>query len=112
MLYILKRCGAEILEFPEEVRSDAADAFARLQEGLRLSMPLSRPMPGIGRGCHELRFRHRSGVYRIIYCLAGSGMIYGLHAFKKKARETPYHNIEIAKRRLKEVADEKENIGF
>lgn len=101
MLNILKRCREEILEFPEEVRAMAVDALARLQEGHMLSMPLSKPMPAIGRGCHELRFRHRSGAYRIIYCLAGSGEIDIVHAFKKKTRKTPLQSIDVARRRLK-----------
>ena len=96
----------EILEFPEEVREDLADAFARLVEGQMLSMPLSRPMPSIGRGVHELRFRDRAGIYRVIYWLAGGGTMYAIHAFTKKTRETPWQNIEIARKRLREVNDE------
>lgn len=106
MLEILKRCRTEILEFPDEIREDLADALARLQEGHMLSMPLSRPMSSIGRGVHELRLRDRSGIYRIVYYLAGKDMIYVLHAFKKKTRETPWQNIEIARRRLKETSYE------
>lgn len=103
MLDILRQCRKEILEFPEEVREELADAIARLEEGHMLAMPLSRPMPGIGRGSHELRFRHRSGVYRIFYVLAGGGTIYLVHAFKKKANATPQQNIELAIKRLKEI---------
>ena len=103
MLNILKQCRKEILEFPEDVREDIADAMARLEEGHTLSMPLSRPMPSIGRGVHELRFRGRNGIYRVIYYLAGAGMIHFLHAFAKKTQQTPPHNIELAKRRLKEI---------
>jgi len=106
MLCILDRCRREMLEFPEEIRIDLADAFARLQEGHMLSMPLSRPMPSIGRGVHELRIRDRSGIYRTVYYLAGAGMIYVLHAFKKKTRETSWQNLEIAKKRLGEVMRE------
>jgi len=46
---------------PAEIRADLADALARLDAGLSLSMPLSRPMPAIGPGVHELRLRDRSG---------------------------------------------------
>lgn len=106
MIRILERCRREFFEFPEEVRADLADALARLQEGHLLSMPLSRPMPSIGRGVHELRFRDRSGIYRVVYYLAGAGMIYVLHAFKKKTRETPWQNLSIAKKRLQEVIHE------
>ena len=64
MIHALKQCQKEIAGFPEEVREDLADALARLNEGHKLSMPLSRPMPSIGKSVHELRFRDRSGIYR------------------------------------------------
>jgi phage-related protein len=104
MLNILRQCSKELAEFPEEVRGDLADALARLQEGHMLSMPLSRPMPSIGRGVHELRFRDRAGIYRVIYFLAGRGVIHLLHAFTKKVQQTPIQNIELAKKRLREVS--------
>lgn len=102
MLEILKQCQRELdKEFPLEVREDLADALARLEEGHGLTMPLSRPMPSIGRGVHELRFRDRMGIYRVIYYLARQGTIYLVHAFKKKTQATPYGNIEISKNRIK-----------
>lgn len=103
MINILKQCRKEIADFPEDVRGDLADALARLEEGHTLSMPLSRPMPSIGKGVHELRFRDRAGIYQIIYFLAGAGLIHLLHGFTKKTQQTPPQNIEIAKRRLREV---------
>jgi phage-related protein len=69
VIVILKASQREIGTFPEEIRSDLADALARLDAGLALSMPLSRPMPGIGRGVHELRLKDRSGQYRVVYAL-------------------------------------------
>ena len=103
MINIIKQCSREITDFPEEVRGELADALARLEEGHTLSMPLSRPMPSIGRGVHELRFRDRAGIYRVIYFLAGAGFIHLLHGFTKKTQQTPPQNIEIAKKRLREV---------
>jgi phage-related protein len=103
VLNILRQCQKEILDFPEETRGELADAIARLERGHMLSMPLSRPMPSIGKGVHELRFRDRSGIYRVIYFLAGQGNIWLLHGFMKKTQQTPGPNIEIAKKRLKEV---------
>ena len=103
MLTILKRCQKELAEFPEEVRGDLADAIARLELGHSLGMPLSRPMQSIGKGVHELRFLDRAGIYRVVYWLAGAGSIYLLYAFMKKAQQTSDHDIEVAKKRLKEV---------
>jgi len=68
-----------------------------------LSMPLSRPMPSIGRGAHELRLKDRSGVYRVVYALVRSGTIYVVHAFKKTTQQTPLRHMELARKRLKEV---------
>jgi phage-related protein len=103
MVIPLSRCQKEIAEFPEEVRNDLADALARLDEGHILSMPLSRPMPLIGKGVHELRFKDRAGIYRVIYLLFGAGTIYLLHAFVKKTNQTPKPNIDLAKKRLREI---------
>lgn len=103
MIVILKPCRGEILEFPDEVRGDLADALARLDAGQTLSMPLSWPMPSIGSGAHELRLRDRSGAYRVVYAIVRSGSIYVIHGFKKKTRATAQRDIEIARKRLTEV---------
>lgn len=87
-MVIARPCQGELDDLPEEVRGDLADAIARLERGLILSMPFSRPMPSIGPGAHELRLTHGSGTYRVFYALR-SGTIYLLGAFKKKAQETP-----------------------
>lgn len=60
MVTVLRSCRREIESLPEEVRGDLADAPARLDAGLSLSMPLSRPMPSVGRGVHELRAEKRA----------------------------------------------------
>jgi phage-related protein len=99
----LKQCEKEILDWPEEIREDLADALARLERGHLLCMPLSRPMPGIGTGVHELRFRDRSGIFRVVYFLAGSSEIYLIHAFVKKTQQTSPQDIAVAKERLKRV---------
>jgi len=96
-------CRREIEVLPEAVRGDLADALARLDAGLVLSMPLSRPMPSVGRGVHELRLKDRSGAYRVIYALVRQGAIHVLHAFKKTSQTTPVRHLELARRRLKEV---------
>lgn len=52
---------------------------------------------------HELRFRDRSGIYRVIYILIGSGETWLIHAFMKKTSATPQASIDLAKKRLKEI---------
>jgi len=103
VLQIHRQCSKELGKLSLDVKGDLADAIARLEEGHTLSMPLSRPMPSIGKGVHELRFRDRAGIYRVIYFYAGASVIWLLHAFTKKTQATSKQNIEIAKKRLNEV---------
>jgi len=103
VIEILRACEKELRAFPDEVRGDLADALAQLDEGLNLSMPLSRPMPSIGPGVHELRFRDRSGIYRVVYWIRRHNEIWLVHAFKKKTQTAPSLNIEVAKQRIKRI---------
>lgn len=103
MIRILKQCQRELEDLPEEVRGDLADALARLEEGQNLSMPLSRPMPSVGKNVHELRLRDRAGAYRVFYFIKIKHEIVLLYAFKKKAQQTPFHVIETVRKRLNEV---------
>lgn len=98
-----KQCLKELLTWPDAIREDLVDAIARLERGHKLSMPLSKPMPSIGKGVHELRFKDRSGIYRVIYVLAGASKIWLLHAFKKTTQTTALKDLAIAKERLKKV---------
>ncbi len=103
MLAIHRSCQRELDGLPRSIREDLADAIARLEEGHVLSMPLSRPMPNIGPGAHELRLRERSGTYRVVYVVLSRGSVVLLHAFKKTTEATSHRDIEIARARLKEV---------
>ncbi|MGE0822258.1 MAG: type II toxin-antitoxin system RelE/ParE family toxin [Candidatus Binatia bacterium] len=103
MVIVLPACQRELQRFPEEIRGDLADALARLDAGQGLAMPLSRPMPIIGNGVHELRLKDRSGAYRVFYALPGAGVMYVLHALQKKTRTTPKSNLDVARKRLKEL---------
>ena len=103
MVIVLPACQRELQRFPEEIRGDLADALARLDVGQSLAMPLSRPMPIIGNGVHELRLKDRSGAYRIFYVLPGAGIVYVLHALQKKTQTTPKSTVDLARKRLKEL---------
>ena len=100
---VLRQCRKEIADFPEEIRGEIADAAARLEEGHMLSMPLSRALPSLGKGVHELRFKDRSGIYRVVYVLIGGEIVWFIHAFQKKTEKMPLANIEIVRKRLKEI---------
>ncbi|PYU10026.1 MAG: hypothetical protein DMG37_21630 [Acidobacteria bacterium] len=92
-----------IRSFPESVRRELGKAIFDLQRGAALGMPLSRPMPSIASGAAELRIRDRSGIYRALYYTSSPQGILVFHAFMKKTRTAPKQDLDLGKKRLKEL---------
>jgi phage-related protein len=99
---------ASIRLYPARVRKEIGKAIFDLQSGESLTMPLSRPMPSVGRGVCELRVRDRSGIFRVFYYAQSARGILVFHAFVKKTQATPQRELGLARRRWKELIDEKE----
>jgi phage-related protein len=95
-----------IRSFPEDARRELGKAIFDLQRGEALGMPLCRPMPSIAFGAAELRIRDRSGIYRAFYYTNSPRGILVFHAFMKKTRTTPKQELELGKKRLKELLHE------
>ena len=57
----------------------------------------------LGGGLFESRPRGKEGIGRVFYCFVVEKRIVILHAFVKKTRGTPKKELNIARRRLKEV---------
>jgi len=85
--------------FSSQARIKAGFLLRRLQRGELLEMPVSRPMPSIGKNCHELRISDKEKIWRIIYYLDEDGIII-LEVFVKKSQKTPPEVIEMCKKRL------------
>jgi phage-related protein len=60
-------------------------------------------MPNVGRGVQELRVRDAAGVYRAFYVLQSARGVIVFHAFGKKSQKTLAAEIELGRRRLREV---------
>lgn len=110
---MLHKCVAWTIEYySEDVRLEIAAmpfgiraAYVRLTEmlqefGLDLRMPHSRAMGG---GLFELRPRGKEGVARVFYCTMVGRRIVVLHSFIKKTQETPKRELDVARKRQKEV---------
>lgn len=74
--------------------------------GEQLGMPNARPMPGVAAGVFELRVRGPDGIYRAFYFTASARGVLVFHAFAKKTQRTPPLEIELARKRFKEIFDE------
>ena len=92
--------------FSLAARLEAGFLLRRLQAGEKLSMPHSRPMPTIGRRCHELRINDKSKTWRIIYRIDSNAILVP-EVFEKKTHlssevgnKTPKKVIEACQQRL------------
>jgi phage-related protein len=94
--------GTEVKSPPFSVaaRREAGFLLRRLQRGEKLSLPQSRPMPSIGRGCHELRIPDETKTWRIIYRLDPDALVIWA-IFAKKDRRTPKAVIVDCKKRIR-----------
>ena len=86
--------------FSQEARLEAGYLLRQLQQGMKLAMPQSRPMPNIGRRCHELRINDEKSTWRIVYRTDADAIVI-LEVFEKKTNTTPKHIINTCKDRIR-----------
>ena len=68
-------------------------------------MPNARPMQTISSGVWELRVKGTDGIFRVFYYTVSPKGVLVFHAFEKKTQRTPLLEIELARKRLKELLD-------
>lgn len=85
--------------FSVNARIEAGYLIRKLQQGENLSLPESRPMPIIGKRCHELRIKDGDLTWRIIYRTDEDAIIIA-EIFAKKTQRTPKRIIDNCRARL------------
>ena len=90
--------------FSAAARLEMGFLLRRLQRGERLSLPHSRPMPSVGRHCHELRVTHAGESWRLIYRIDADAIVI-LEIFAKKTARTPREVVHVCRQRLKRYDD-------
>jgi phage-related protein len=99
--YFHERVLNEVQSWPVDVLADYARLIELLAEhGPSLRMPHSR---AFGDGLFEVRPRGRSGIGRAFYCFLLGKRVVVLHAFIKKTQQTPDKELNLARKRLKEL---------
>lgn len=89
--------------YSKPVKKSIGSELRLLQSGAK---PIhSRPLKTVGRGVWEVKVKvsEVEGQFRVVYLIRRRDRIYILHAFQKKTRRTPKQDIELAKKRLKEI---------
>ena len=100
---VLKFVGSsldDLRNFPEEARRAAGFDLRAIQNGLE---PRDwKAMQSIGPGVNEIRI-HVLGEWRVIYVAKLADAVYVLHAFQKKGQKTNRNDVELARKRLKQI---------
>jgi phage-related protein len=92
----------DLSAFPQSAKSHIGHELFLVQEGFE---PTSwKPMKVVGMGAREIRMNQPLGAFRVVYVAAFASAIYVLHAFQKKTRTTSHKDIELARRRYRQVA--------
>jgi len=87
--------------FSQTARIEIGYLLRKLQKEHNLTMPSSRPMPSIGKRCHELRVNDENITWRIIYRIDIDAIII-IDMFSKKTSKTPKTVIDVSKQRIKD----------
>ena len=66
----------------------------------------AKAMPSIGAGVVELRIWDEAGTFRVVCVAKLADAIYVLHCFQKKTQQTAKRDIDLARKRLKELLKE------
>jgi phage-related protein len=92
----------DLRNFPDEARRAAGFELQAVQAGFEPSD--WKPMQVIGPGAKEIRI-HVLGEWRVIYVAMFRETVYVLHSFQKKSRKTSRHDLELARRRYRQIGE-------
>lgn len=92
---------ARLKDFPPSARQDAGFQIDKVQRGGRPDD--WKPMTSVGKGVREIRINEKGSQFRIVYVVGRDGLVYVLHAFGKKTRQTRKSDIDLSRRRLTET---------
>ena len=83
---------------------EAGYQLDRVQHGLPPDD--GKPMTTIGTGVMELRVWDEAGTFRVVYVARLADAVYVLHCFQKKTQQTAKRDIDLARKRLKDLLKE------
>ena len=94
-----------IRDFHDVLRHEAGYQLERAQAGKE---PKDwKPMPSVGIGVNEIRVRDDSGAFRVIYVAKFAEAVYVLDAFQKKSRKTQKSDLDVARKRFRDLVQER-----
>ena len=91
----------ETLAFPAGILAHLLHIFEMIEEwGPALGKPYTAPL---GEGLFEIRAKGKEGIGRSLFCTVKGREVIILRSFIKKTRKTPKKDLDLAKKRMKEI---------
>jgi phage-related protein len=94
----------DLRTFPQTAMREAGYQLDRVQHGL--APDDAKNMASIGPGVTELRIWDEAGTFRVVYVAKLADAVFVLHCFQKKTQQTAKRDIDLAKKRLKNLMKE------
>ena len=89
------------LSFPKRILANFLHIVEMMEEyGPSLGKPYTA---SIGNGLFEVKAKGKEGIGRSLFCTIKGREIIILHSFIKKSQKTPKKEIDLARKRMKEV---------
>ena len=91
---------AELQAFPPDARRVAGFQLRRVQRGFEPND--WKPMASVGPGVREIRIRTELA-HRVFYVATCEEAVYVLHAFEQRTGKTTRRDLELGRRRFREL---------
>lgn len=91
----------DLKAFPLAARRQAGFELNQVQLGLEASD--FKSMQTVGPGAYEIRVRDQGDTFRVFYVAKFVEAVYVLHAFQKKTRKTSQHDVELGRKRYRDM---------
>ena len=101
--YYSEAVEEDILDLPDTLAARYVVLTRRMMAvGANLGPPHT---DSFGEGLFELRLKGADGIARVFFCTLIGRRIMMLHSFIKKSQKTPQRELEVARKRMKEIKD-------
>ena len=88
--------------FPAAVMDDMGHQLFLVQCGIAPND--WKPMTTVGAGVRKIRVKDVAGTFRAVYLANRPEAVYVLHCFQKKTEQTAQREIDLARKRLKDIS--------
>lgn len=101
MTFYSENVERETLAFPAGILAHFLHIFEMIEEwGPALGKPYTAPL---GEGLFEIRAKGKEGIGRSLFCTVKGREVVILRSFIKKTQKTPKKDLDLAKKRMKEI---------